>query len=269
MAPPIDLEAWLREVCSEYTFGPQAVYQGGRLDSAWPLIAMNEDDLSRQLKERESLLPLPKEPAALANVLEVSIADFLISKAELLPGLVMARGTERGYPDLEFSGAAFGDVFNAVDIKVARRGVTAKGNPSANTQSRITLYTGNTYFLHPTLEWPGGILRPFNDYKSHLDVIVLYTFVEDSFSRIDDIELLVHPAWKIASRKRSSKTREYIGAVTNLEALRAGKGEFSTAEEFYKYWRNYKFKTADDDDAPAALRDAVVIGIEPSIDSAE
>jgi len=245
VASAVDLEQWLREACADYSFGPQAVYQGGRIDYAWPLVAEDEADLHRQLVERESLLPLPKEPAALANVLEVSIADFLTTKLASLSGSVVARGTERGYPDLEFSGDTFGGEYHAVDIKVARRGVTDKGNMSKNTQSRITLYTGNTYFLHPSLEWPGGILRPFDDYRSHLDVIVLYTFVEDSFSRLSDIELLVHPAWKIASKKRSSKTREYIGAVANIEDLRAGRGEFDTPEAFYKYWRSFKFKTAD------------------------
>jgi hypothetical protein len=137
------------------------------------------------------------------------------------------------------------DEFHAVDIKVARRGVTAKGNPSRNTQSRITLYTGNTYFKHPKLEWPGGILRPFADYQSHLDVIALYTFDEHASSRIKDMELIVHPAWKIGSTKRSSNTREYIGAVNNVDDLRAGRGEFSSPDAFYAYWRKFKFKTAD------------------------
>jgi hypothetical protein len=240
-----DLVKWLRDACSRYAFAPEGVYQAGGIDLVWPLTAANESDLLDQLNKRGNLLPLPKEPAALANVLEVSIADFLADELGSLPGAALNRGTERGYPDLEFTGSPFNDEFHAVDIKVARRGVTDAGRPSRNTQSRITLYTGNTYFKHPKLEWPGGILRPFADYKSHIDVVVLYTFDESSSARVRNIELVVHPAWKIASTKRSSNTREYIGAVTNMDALRQGRGEFATEVEFYKYWRSYKFKTAD------------------------
>lgn len=245
MTSATDLEIWLRDTCADYAFELHGVYQAGGDQQPWPLTATDEADLLQQLSLRGNLLPLPKEPAALANVLEVSIADYLTTRLATVGGAVVARGTERGYPDLEFSGDPFGGGFHAVDIKVARRGYTAKGNPSKNTQSRITLYTGNTYFLHPSLPWPGGILRPFEEYKSHLDVIVLYTFVEDSSSRMSGIEMLVHPSWKIASTKRSSNTREYIGAVTDLDALREGRGEFDTPEAFYKYWRSFKFKTAD------------------------
>jgi hypothetical protein len=37
--------------------------------------------------------------------------------------------------------------------------------------------------------------------------------------------------------KRSSTTRNYIGAVTALADLRLELGEFSTIDEFYEYWR--------------------------------
>ena len=104
-----------------------------------------------------------------------------------------------------------------------------------------TLYTGNTYFRYPQLRWP-GTFRPFDEYRSHLDLIVLYTLDEDSLSRAKDVELVIQEAWKIGSRQRSSTTREYIGAVTRIEDLRAGRGEFETAEAFYAYWRKYSFK---------------------------
>jgi hypothetical protein len=43
-----------------------------------------------------------------------------------------------------------------VDVKVARRGP----GRSRNTKSRITLYTGNTYFRYPSVRWP-GTFRPW------------------------------------------------------------------------------------------------------------
>jgi hypothetical protein len=125
---------------------------------------------------------------------------------------------------------------HALDVKVARRAPSGR-----QTQSRITLYTGNTYFRYPSLQWP-GTFRPFEDYKTHLDLIALYTFNEESLSRIENVELIVQEAWRIGSKQRSSTTREYIGAVTSIDDLRAGRGEFETPEEFYRYWRGFRFK---------------------------
>lgn len=84
---------------------------------------------------------MPKEPAALANIIEVSQVNFLSAQVEARDDVTLKRGTERGYPDLEISGPAFGDKFYAIDIKAARRKAskkTGKVNPK-RTQSRITL----------------------------------------------------------------------------------------------------------------------------------
>ena len=59
-----------------------------------------------------------------------------------------------------------------------------------------------------------------------------------------DLELIVAHPWRIASRHRSSTTREYIGAVDKIDQLRAGDGEFETEAEFYAFWRKFPFKTA-------------------------
>ena len=112
---------------------------------------------------------------------------------------------------------------------------------TANTQSRITLYTGNTYFRYPTLHW-AGTFRPFNDYATHLDLIAIYTLNDQSASRVDDLQLIVQEPWRIASKQRSSTTREYIGAVQKIADLQWGNGEFATEVDFYNYWRKYRFK---------------------------
>jgi hypothetical protein len=114
---------------------------------------------------------------------------------------------------------------------------------SRQTQSRITLYTGNTYFKWPDLHWP-GTFRPFAEYATHLDVLMIYTLDTTATERVTDLEVLVQEPWRIASRQRSSTTREYIGAVQNLEDLREGRGEFDTAKAFYKFWRAFPFKVS-------------------------
>lgn len=236
----IEIEPWLREQCASYQLDLRGVFKAsGHHD--WPLVATSERELEEALADGGHLLPLPKEPAALANVLEVSIVDYLLDAADKLDGAIATRGTERGYPDVEFSGTAFGGGYHAVDIKIARRGVTKAGKAKDSTQSRITLYTGNTYFRYPKLHWP-GTFRPFSDYTSHLDVIGIYTLNEETASRVDDLELIVQAPWKIASRQRSSTTREYLGAVQKIPDIRWGNGEFETEVEFYNYWRKYHFK---------------------------
>lgn len=236
MTRPLDLKSWLRTECAKYRFDIAGVLQRNSDQARWPVHAETPDELHHQLKAGGHLLPLPKESAALANVLEVSIVDFLVSCAEHVDGITITQGTDRGYPDIEFSGPAFGGGFHAVDVKAARRDPNGK-----KTQSRITLYTGNTYFRWPKLHWP-GVPRAFDDYESHLDLLMIYTLDADSLHRVEDLEILVQEPWRIASRDRSSTTREYIGAVECLQDLRDGVGAFSSPAEFYSYWRQFDFK---------------------------
>lgn len=236
MAGTEELLEWLRGICAEFEFDVVATYRRHGLDHSWPLVAEDEDHLERELAEGGHLGPLPKEPASLANVLEVSIVDYLMTRVAERPDVEARRGTERGYPDVEVSGDAFGGGHHAVDVKVAR--LAKSGNL---TQSRVTLYTGNTYFRYPQLHWP-GTFRPFRDYDSHVDIIAVYRLDTDTRARVHDLELIVHESWRIASRQRSSTTREYIGAVQKIADLRAGRGEFETADEFYAFWRRYPFR---------------------------
>ena len=234
------LLAWLRGACARYSLEPVAVYRAGRTPS-FPMTAATEVELQAKLKAGGHFLPLPKEPAALANVLEVSLIAFLLQELASVPGATAQRGTERGYPDIEITGPAFGDVPHAIDIKAARRKVSKRGKVGTQTQSRITLYTGNTYFRYPQLKWP-GTFRPFQDYASHLSLIAIYTLNTESDGRIDDLQLIVHETWRIASKQRSSTTREYLGAVQSLADLDAGRGEFQTEDAFYAYWRKFNFR---------------------------
>lgn len=233
-AEPLLLET-IHRFAAGYRFDVVAIYRRGD-QGEWPLHATDADDLEWQLHRGGSFLPLPKEPAALANVLEVSLVDYLLQRFGEVEGAEVQRGTERGYPDLEVGGPAFGGGYHALDIKVARR---ARGG--RRTQSRITLYTGNTYFRWPTLHWP-GTFRPFQDYASHVDVIGVYDLDDEALNRVADLELVVAEPWRIASRRRSSTTREYIGAVQSIADLREGRGEFETEEDFYAYWRRFPFK---------------------------
>lgn len=229
------LVEWLRRMCNDYVFDIVAVYrrEGGH---GWPLVARDARDLERQLAGGGHFAALPREPAALANIIEVSLVDFVLAAVDATPGIQARRGTERGYPDIEIGGEAFDGGYHAVDVKVARRAASGR-----RTQSRITLYTGNTYFRYPQLQWP-GTFRPFRDYASHADLIAVYSLDVESSARVADLEMIVQEPWRIASKQRSSTTREYLGAVQSLDDLRAGRGEFETEADFYAFWRRYPFR---------------------------
>jgi hypothetical protein len=236
----VPLKNWLRLQSAKFEFGAAGVYRP-KGDHAWPLVAENQDDLTAKLDSGGHLLPLPREPAALANVLEVAIVDFVLDQLAAIPDAEGVRGAERGYPDLEITGDYFGGGYRAVDVKLARVRVAKGSREPIRTVSRITLYTGNTYFRYPKLPL-GGIRRPFDDYEEHLDIIGLYVFNDESKARVEGLELLVQEPWAVASRSRSSTTREYIGAVDRVADLRDGRGEFASSEEFYGFWRAYPFK---------------------------
>jgi hypothetical protein len=231
----LDLQTWLHKQCSEFVFKPEGVYVAVG-DHEWPLVAADADDLTAQLEAGGHLVSLPKESAALANVIEVALVDFLLDRIASLSDADGRRGQERSYPDLEVSGSAFGGGYHAVDVKLARLAPSGR-----QTQSRCTLYTGNTYFRFPKIQWP-GMFRPFDDYASHLDIVGVYRLDLTYRGRVRELQLFVHEPWRIASKERSSTTREYIGAVTSVEALREGRGEFDTEADFYSYWRAYGFR---------------------------
>jgi hypothetical protein len=76
---------------------------------------------------------------------------------------------------------------------------------------------------------------PYSGYTSHLSVVALYDY-EDTTAR--NVELLVVEKWRVATHKRSSGTRCYIAAVSDIASLRGERGDFSSEEEFNAYWRS-------------------------------
>ena len=73
-------------------------------------------------------------------------------------------------------------------------------------------------------------------------MLCIYDLSATTHARVQNLELIVQEPWRIGSRQRSSTTREYIGAVDNIEALRDGRGEFQTQDDFYRYWRAFGFR---------------------------
>jgi hypothetical protein len=249
------LLGWLREQTAEWRPSIVGVFRE-QSPHDWPLTADSPEDLRIKLTRHGHLLPLPSEPAALANVMEIELRQHLGEAIAELAGAVVVEGTERSYPDLEFRGDVFGGGIRAVDIKCARRKVPVSGKPPTMLNNRIALYTGNTYFLWPQLKF-SGIMRPFVDYQELISIVVIYTFEPDLPERITDVEVVVHETWRIASTSRASATREYIGSVQRIEDLVEGRSEFGSAAEFYDYWRHSTRRWKKSPEAERLLRRAL------------
>ncbi len=240
---------WLREQIEGWQPSAVGIYRE-YAEHDWPLSADSPAELRQRLTDAGHLLPLPTEPAALANVMEIELREHLVDAARDAEGVNVREGTQRSYPDLEFDGSALGSGYRAVDIKCARR-----KNPNRLNNS-IALYTGNTWFLWPQLKF-GGILRPFEEYQEHIAVLVLYEFDKNLPERITDVIVVAHETWRLASKRRASATREYIGSVTSVHDIVAGQGAFETPEEFYNYWRNPARRWKDSPEAKKLLRRAL------------
>lgn len=250
------LLTWLRGQTRDWRPSIVGVFREDAAHGTWPLTAQTPAHLRQQLTDLGHLLPLPSEPAALANVMEIELRQHLMRQIESLAGAHSEEGTERSYPDLEFFGEPFGGGPRAVDIKCARRKLSASETPTGSLHNRIALYTGNTYFLWPQLKF-SGILRPFDEYAEHVSVVVLYTFDASLPERIKDVTVAVQETWRIASRKRASATREYIGSVSRIEDIERGNGEFASADAFYSYWRAPSIGWKKSPEAERLLRQAL------------
>jgi hypothetical protein len=188
------------------------------------------------------VIPLPKEPAVVAKVVEVSVTEHFKRKAYAVRGLdILDDLSGRGYPDVLLTGRAVDNRRVALDVKVARRKMRRGGAPT-RTQSRITLGPFDSYFRRPTEPIP-GVGVAYGDMAWHIDLIVLYDWVDGG---VQNVEILVVETWRVASMKRSSTTRNYIGAMDSLADLRAERGAFDTIDDFYAYWRSLPIKKTPD-----------------------
>jgi hypothetical protein len=86
-----------------------------------------------------------------------------------------------------------------------------------------------------------GVGVAYGDMAWHIDLIVLYDWIDGG---VENVEVLVVETWRVASMRRSSTTRNYIGAMDSLDDLRAERGAFDTIEEFYEFWRSQPIRRA-------------------------
>lgn len=203
-----DVKQWVRNIFSDFTF-----------------------DVLGFATRSGKIIPLNLEPGTLGNVIEGIMIAHIKEKVKNRQDIKLTEGGNRFYPDIELTGSLFADSQIAVDIKAARR---SEKNPN-RTQSRITLYSFGTYLKHQDIKFSQTI-RPFSEYKHHLDIIAVFD-VNKLENSIGNFKLLVVEPWKVASKTLSSGTRDYVGAIMEIDKIEGEKsGEFKTQQEFYDYW---------------------------------
>lgn len=202
------LKSWLRLVVARYRFNVTGI----------------------QLSDG-TVLPLPGESSLIAKLMEVTILNHFRTIAVAVPGVeVLGAPSGRVFPDLLLTGDRLSGRKISLDVKSAQ--ITKSGT---RTESRITLGPYDKYFRNPTAKMSGSWL-PYGEMDHHLDLIVLYRYAG---GQVSDVEPLIVETWRVASASKSSGTRNYIGAVTQTMLLREERGEFTSEEAFYEYWRNY------------------------------
>jgi hypothetical protein len=191
------------------------------------------------LLEDQSVIDVPSDSRAISAIFEQLVVERIKPIAQRYR-CVLEEGGGREYPDItlrdipEFKGKI------AIDVKTSRK-------KSANTIGGFTIGTYLGYFRTPDKK-VGTIRYPYGDYGQHWIIGLCYEFetyeekigdlVEEKF-RITDIDVIVQEKWRIASRRTGSGTTKHMRSITNIGDLKAGRGDFSSQEEFLEYWRSY------------------------------
>lgn len=148
------------------------------------------------------------------------------------------------YPDITFKDSE-GNLF-AVDLKSSYR-------KNDNHINGMTLGAFTGYFRdRDSLK---NITHPYNEYKTHVVLGVIYDYVSDIDERksytieqlpdiisvIKNFKFFVQEKWKIAIDRPGSGNTKNIGSVSNINDLINGNGPFAELGEdiFNDYWMYY------------------------------
>ena len=222
------------------------------------------DQLERDLQTEDGLWTLRGFVDVARRVYSLSGDTKVISKAlelMLLPPItrfweecghqvVLAR-CQNSYPDLSL---VHEETRFAIDLKTTYR-TLRRGETTATRVSGFTLGAFTGYFRNR--KSTKNITFPYESYRQHYVVGIVYTQIADrqpsvySLSDIDhiqppirDIEVFFREKWRVASDHPGSGNTRNIGSITDLTALREGKGPFVYLGEegetiFNEYWQQY------------------------------
>ena len=179
------------------------------------------------------LYPIPKIPQVVTGIFEALGKKRVEKLAKRKYRCKIIEGGSREYPDLILLGGRLGKRVIALEIKTSRR-----NKKRTDRCSRMSLGSCAGYFLYPNKK-RAGCRFPYGTFSEHWVVGCIYTWNEeaDSLNMVSDIEVIVQPKWKIASKSTATGDTAAIGSTININDMKVGKGDFGSEEEFEKYWR--------------------------------
>lgn len=183
------------------------------------------------IDEDGNIYPIPPIPQVITGIFQEitkhKVKRFLKEKY----GCDIVQGGPREYPEITAMGGKLGDRKIAIDMKTTRR-------IGKNRISGFTVGSFAGYFLYPKKKMP-GCKFPYGEFDEHWIIGFIYTWNPDadSLHMVSDVEVVVQPKWKIASRFTGTGTTFAIGSIKDIDKLRKGEGVFRSKEEFETYWR--------------------------------
>jgi len=187
------------------------------------------------LDTKRKLHPIPKN-IQIQALFEYIAKKKIIKLAKRWGCKITEAKSTREYPDLTIEGGKIGDRKIAIDVKTTRR-------INYKTISGFTLGSYAGYFKYPNVK-RSGCRIPYGQFDEHWIVGFIYTWNEnaDTLRMVSDIDLIVQPKWKIASKSTGTGTTTAIGSIKKISNLKAGRGVFSSEKEFLDYWRDHRLR---------------------------
>lgn len=191
--------------------------------------------------------PLGADTKVLSTIFELVSRPAVYAAGKTLGYKIYEPTVQNHYPDFTFHKGLEAKGKIAIDVKTTYR---IKDDDKFN-------YTlgGYTSFIRPGNEGK-NIAFPFDHYAEHWVIGFVYNRIAEKKAgaehryRVDQIaniplpfgnvEVFVQEKWRIASDKAGSGNTTNIGSIHGtLEDFKAGKGPFTSEDEFLDYWRAY------------------------------
>ena len=189
----------------------------------------------------KNIYTISSDTKVISKIIELYIFPKILEFAKKNNLEIELTKEQNFYPDITFKDSE-GNLF-AVDLKSSYR-------KNDNHINGMTLGAFTGYF--DSLK---NITHPYNEYKAHVVLGVIYDYVSDIDERksytieqlpdiisvIKNFKFFVQEKWKIAIDRPGSGNTKNIGSVSNINDLINGNGPFAELGEdiFNDYWMYY------------------------------
>ena len=170
---------------------------------------------------------IPMDTKVVSKLFESQLEPIWTTIAEENDYTIEFSSKQNQYPDVTLTCNKTGDRY-AIDEKSSYK-------RNDKVINGMTLGTYKGYFRDRGSS--KNTLYPYNSYKKHFILGILYDRVDE---RITNIDIFFNEKWRVASRKPGSGNTTNIGSIKKIKDLIESKNSiFTSKEEFDNYWINY------------------------------